>query len=51
MSIDVEGGELKVLQGIDLNKYKIKIMVIENVFNDSKIFEYLKQYGYILDKK
>jgi len=51
MSIDVEGGELKVLQGIDLNKYKIKIMVIENVFNDPKIFEYLKQYGYVLDKK
>ena len=51
MSIDVEGGELKVLQGIDLNKYKVKIMVIENVFNDVRISEYLKQYNYILDKK
>lgn len=51
MSIDVEGGELKVLQGIDLNRYKVKIMVIENVFNDVNISEYLKQYGYILDKK
>jgi hypothetical protein len=51
MSIDVEGGELKVLQGIDLNKYKIKILVIENVFKDIKIYNYLKQFGYILDKK
>ena len=51
VSIDVEGGELKVLQGIDLNKYKVKIMVIENVFDDVKISEYLKQYNYVLDKK
>ena len=51
MSIDVEGGELKVLHGIDLNKYKVKIMVIENVFNDTQIYEYLKQYNYVLDKR
>lgn len=51
VSIDVEGGELKVLHGLDLNKYKVKVFVIENVFNDPKIAEYLKQYNYVLDKK
>ena len=50
ISIDVEGGELNVLKGIDLLKYKPKIMVIENVFNNKNIEEYLKEYNYILDK-
>ena len=51
ISLDVEGGELKVLQGIDLNKYKVKILVIENVFDDEEIPKYLKQFIYVLDKK
>jgi len=42
MSIDVEGGELNVLKGLDLNKYKPKILVIENVFNKPDIYDYLK---------
>jgi FkbM family methyltransferase len=50
ISIDVEGGELNVLKGIDLNKYKPKILVIENVFNNPDIYDYLKQFNYILDK-
>lgn len=51
MSIDVEGGELNVLKGLDLIKYKPKIMVIENVFNKTDIQEYLTNYGYVLDKQ
>lgn len=51
MSIDVEGGELNVLKGINLIKYKPKILVIENIFNNIEIYDYLKQYNYILDKK
>jgi FkbM family methyltransferase len=50
ISIDVEAGELNVLKGLDLLKYKPKIMVIENVFNNSNIEEYLKLYNYVLDK-
>lgn len=50
ISIDVEGGELNVLKGIDLLKYKPKLMIIENVFKNPNINEYLIQYGYILDK-
>jgi hypothetical protein len=50
ISIDVEGGELNVLKGLDLKKYKPKILVIENVFNNKEIYEYLIQFDYILDK-
>lgn len=51
MSIDVEGGELKVLKGLDLTKYTVKIFCIENVFNDPSISKYLQQYNYVLDKR
>ena len=40
-----------MLKGLNLNKYKVKIFVIENVFNNPSISEWLKQYNYVLDKK
>jgi len=51
ISIDVEGGELNVLKGLDLNKYKPKILVIENVFNKTDICDYLQLFNYTLDKQ
>ena len=51
MSIDVEGGELNVLKGLDLERYKPKIMVVENVFNSPNINEYLTKYNYVLDNQ
>jgi FkbM family methyltransferase len=50
MSLDIEGGELNCLYGLDLYKYGPSVIVIENVTNDSKIEEYLTQFGYKLDK-
>ena len=50
ISIDIEGGEFKVLKGLNLEKYKPKLMVIENVFNKNDIKEYLYNSNYILDK-
>lgn len=50
ISIDVEGGELNVLKGIDLVKYKPKLFVIENVFNNRNIPDYLEPFGYCLDQ-
>lgn len=50
LSIDVEGGELNVLKGVDLEKYCPKIMVIENAINDLAINEYLLKFGYRLDR-
>jgi FkbM family methyltransferase len=51
VSIDVEGGELNVLKGLDLNKYKVKVFVIENVYKNTNIGEFLDNYGYKLDKR
>jgi FkbM family methyltransferase len=50
LSIDVEGGELKVLKGLDLEKYKPKVILVEDVFGDKELHEYLVQHGYRLDK-
>jgi FkbM family methyltransferase len=50
LSIDVEGGEMNVLYGLDLIKYTPKVIVIENVTNDSNINNYLQSAGYRLDK-
>ena len=46
ISIDVENTEIKVLYGLDLNKYNVKCLVIENNFDEPECGEYLKQYGY-----
>ena len=51
LSIDTEGTELEVLQGFDLEKWKPKLLVVENNFNDTKINEYLSQFGYILSER
>ena len=51
LSIDTEGTELDVLQGFDLEKWKPKLLVVENNFNDTKINEYLSQFGYILSER
>jgi FkbM family methyltransferase len=51
MSIDVEGGELNVLKGLNLEKYKPTLIVAENVFNERDIYDYLIQHGYKLDKQ
>jgi FkbM family methyltransferase len=50
LSIDIEGGEYNCLLGLDLKKYKPKVIVIENVTNDTAIKQYLEENGYTLDK-
>jgi len=46
LSIDVEGSEIHVLQGIDLNKWLPKIIVIENIRNTKNQEDYLFNYNY-----
>lgn len=46
ISIDTENTELDVLKGIDFDKYNIKILVIENNYNDTVCADYLKRFGY-----
>ena len=51
LKIDVEGGELKVLKGIDLEKYQPRIILVEDIFDNEEMHNYLIMHGYILDKK
>ena len=51
LSIDTEGTELEVLQGFDIERWKPKLFVIENNFNDIKLKEYLSRFGYILSER
>lgn len=50
LKIDVEGGELNVLKGIDLSKYQPLVILIEDIFNDKEIHDYLTERGYVLDQ-
>jgi len=47
LALDVEGGELDVLKGIDLDKWKPKLIVVENIFNRPVYAEYLTDYKQI----
>jgi len=50
LSIDTEGTELEVLQTFDINKYKPKIILVEDIFGDQVLHDYIISHGYILDK-
>jgi len=50
LSIDVEGMELNVLKGIDLNQRAVRYILIETKDMDN-ISRYLKQYNYELIEK
>ena len=51
ISIDTEDTELDVLKGFDINKWKPKLLVIENNFDEPFIGEYLKSFGYVRDRR
>lgn len=48
LSVDVEGWELEVLDGLDFQKYRPRVMVIENLFRDRKYRAYMRAKGYKL---
>lgn len=49
LSVDVEGWELEVMEG--LSKLKPKVVVLENVLHDESYNIFMENYGYKLDKK
>ena len=51
VSIDTEGTELDVLKGFDIEKWKPKLFIIENNFNDPEIEQYLNKFGYTKFKR
>lgn len=50
-SIDVEGGEIAVLNSIDFSKVRIKVFTIENNYGGNQVKKFLKPYGYKLIAK
>ena len=51
LKIDIEGGELKCLKGLNLEKYRPKIILLENICKNCEINNYLFSKGYFLDKE
>jgi FkbM family methyltransferase len=48
LSVDVEGWELEVLNGLDFHMYRPRVLVIENIFRDKKYRAYMRTKGYKL---
>lgn len=51
ISIDTEGTEQEVLKGLDLERWDVSLLVVENNFEDPEIEEYLQQWGYVKDAR
>lgn len=48
ISIDTEGNELDIVKSIDFKKIHIKVLVIENNYNDKNLAHFLKKENFIL---
>jgi FkbM family methyltransferase len=46
LTIDVEGNEMKVLNGIDFNTHRPTVIVLENIGGYFNFIQILEQYGY-----
>lgn len=46
VSIDVEGWELEVLEGLSFEKYRPKVIILENLFDDTAYVEAMSARGY-----
>ena len=46
ISIDVEGWEMEVLQGLSFEKYRPKVIILENMFDDAAYVKAMRGRGY-----
>lgn len=51
LSLDIEGGEEKILRSIDFNRIKIHVILVENNFHEESIRSFLSSKNYILVKR
>lgn len=51
LSVDVEGWELEVIDGLNTAKYCPRLMIIENLFNSNEYLSYMRARGYWLWKR
>jgi FkbM family methyltransferase len=50
LSLDVEGGEIEVLNGVNHNQYRFRWILVE-ARDEKRITEYLEKYGYALSRR
>ena len=48
LAIDVEGWELDVLRGFSMDRYRPKVVIMENNFDDEQYRSYMDEAGYTL---
>jgi len=48
VAVDVEGWELEVLDGLDMARFKPRVLVIENLFAEQRYQTYMRNKGYEL---
>ena len=48
LAADVEGWELEVLGGLDVARYRPKVMILENYLRDRAYVRRLRELGYAL---
>ncbi len=48
LSVDVEGWELEVLDGLDFARHRPRVVIVENLFNARRYREYLERRGFLL---
>jgi len=48
IAADVEGWELSVLRGFSLDKFRPKVAILENLFNDKSYDRFMSEHGYQL---
>ena len=47
LAVDVEGWELSVMRGINLAKYRPKVVILENLFEDASYLSFMNDVGYV----
>jgi len=47
-SIDTEGGELEILESLDMNRFKWDVVCVENNYDSANLPEFMKSKGFVL---
>lgn len=50
LALDVEGWELNVMRGLSIERYRPKVVILENLFNDDRYRDFMREQGYGLWK-
>jgi FkbM family methyltransferase len=51
VAVDVEGWELSVMRGLDIDRYQPKVVILENLFKSKDYVEFMRERGYTLWKR